>query len=94
MSIIQIMETKLQDTFKPEMLRVGNDSAQHEGHVGVQDMLSDVTHVSIVVVSDKFAGMSRVARSRAVHTAIADEIKLIHAITMLKTLTPEEHQAA
>ena len=90
MSVIQTMETKLQEAFAPQSLRVGNDSAQHEGHVGVQDMQSDVTHVSIMVVSDKFSGMSRVARSRAVHAVIADEIKLIHAITMLKTLTPEE----
>ncbi|MFW0777485.1 MAG: BolA family protein [Rickettsiales bacterium] len=90
MSIIKTMETKLQDAFAPQALQIGNDSAQHEGHAGAREAEGDVSHVSIVVVSDKFAGMSRVARSRAVHAAIADEIKQIHAITMLKTLTPEE----
>lgn len=90
MSIIATLETKLQAAFSPTMLKVWDDSVSHYGHDGATP--GQVSHVSIVIVSDKFNGVSRVDRSRAAMAAIADEIKQIHALTVLKTLTPEEYE--
>ena len=38
--------------------------------------------IDVVIVSDKFEGMGLLDRQRAVHAAIEDEMKTIHAITM------------
>jgi stress-induced morphogen len=83
--------------FAPEMLRVTDDSAHHAGHVGAQGS-SGQTHYNILLVSQAFRGMNRVARFRAVHAAMADEFGAVdgggmHALT-LTLRTPEEHAAA
>lgn len=90
MTIAKRMHEKLEAHFAPEYLKIFDDSAKHAGHESLPEGMSE-SHLGILVVSEKFTGMSRVARSRAVHEAIADEIRLIHAITALKTLTPEEY---
>ncbi len=89
MNMIATIETKLQAALKPAVLKVKDDSVQHYGHDGARE--GHVSHVAILVVSDLFAGVSRVERSRMVHKAIADEVKQIHALTQIKTLTPEEY---
>lgn len=91
MSIAKQMEEKLNHYFAPTFLRILNDSSKHAGHLPDGD--EDESHLGIVVVSDKFAGLNRVARSRAVHEVVAEEIAKIHAVTVLKTLTPEEYSA-
>jgi|CXWL01.1.fsa_nt_gi BolA protein len=85
----QIKE-KLSATFSPTHLEVFDESYKHAGHAGAPEGSSE-THIGIIIVSDYFAGLSRIERSRAVHKAIAEEIKKIHALTVLKTLTPEEY---
>ncbi len=92
MSILQIIETKLQGALSPRLLKVADDSAPHYGHDGATP--GQISHVAIIAVSQHFAGKSRVERSRMVFQAIEDEVKKIHAITMLKTLTPEEYEAS
>lgn len=85
--------------FAPAVLRVADDSAHHAGHVGAGAGLGqgDVgqTHYSVLLVSDAFRGMSRVARSRAVHAALAGEFGAVEAGGMhalaLTLRTPEEH---
>jgi BolA protein len=89
--MIATIETKLKAAFKPEVLKVVDDSVQHYGHDGASP--GHVSHVAILVVSPLFAGVSRVERSRMVHKAIAEEVRQIHALTQLKTLTPEEFKA-
>lgn len=89
MSIAQAMQQKLEAHFAPTFLRISNDSSKHAGHLP-EDV--DESHLGIVVVSEKFAGMNRVARARAVHAVVAEEIAKIHALTVLKTLTPEEYE--
>ncbi len=82
--------------FAPEMLRVVDDSAHHAGHVGAQGS-SGQTHYSVLVVTQAFRGLSRVARSRAVHEALAGEFGAVEAGGMhalaLTLRTPEEHAA-
>jgi len=50
---------------------VRDDSAQHAGHSGARP--GGETHFAVRVVAPGFAGMGRVARSRAVHAALAAE---------------------
>ncbi len=85
----QIRE-KLIATFAPSHLEIFDESYKHAGHAGAPPGSSE-THIGIIIVSDYFSGLSRIDRSRAVHKAIEDEIKRIHALTVLKTLTPEEY---
>lgn len=92
MDVLKTIEKKLEAALKPERLEVRDDSGQHYGHDGATP--GHVSHVAILVVSDAFAGKSRVERTRMVHAAIADEIKQIHALTALKTLTVEEFSRA
>jgi BolA protein len=95
------LHTTLTAAFKPELLRVTDDSAHHAGHVGARGGFGqgDVgqTHFSILLVSTAFTGMTRVARSRAVHAALAGEFGAVEAGGMhalaLTLRTPEEHAA-
>ncbi len=92
MIIKKQIEEKLQEAFTPVYLEIFDDSHKHAGHAGAPQGSSE-THIGIIIVSNHFAGLGRLERSRAVHKAIAEEIKKIHAITMLKTITPEEYRA-
>ena len=87
--------------FAPEVLRVADDSAHHAGHVGAQGGVGQgspgQTHYSVLLVSQAFRGMTRVARSRAVNAALAGEFGEVesggmHALA-LTVRTPEEHAA-
>ncbi len=84
----QRITTYLQQAFAEAQVAVQDDSAQHAGHSGARP--GGETHYSVRVVSPAFAGMSRVARSRAAHEAVAAEFETgLHALS-LRLLTPEE----
>jgi len=91
MKIAQSMQQKLEAHFAPIHLKILDDSAKHHGHEGLPEEMTE-SHIGIFIVSDKFTNLSRVARSRAVHEVVAEEIAQIHAVTALKTLTPEEYE--
>jgi BolA protein len=85
------LEAILTEAFSPVLLRVVDDSARHAGHAGAQP--GGETHYHIVVVSEAFRGLARIARSRAVHTAVATEFASgMHALS-LELRTPEETPA-
>jgi len=82
------LETVLSHTFAPTLLRVVDDSARHAGHAGAQP--GGETHYNVLLVSEAFRGLTRVARSRAVHAAVAAEFAGgLHALS-LTLRTPEE----
>ena len=65
-----------------------DDSARHAGHAGAQP--GGETHFTVLVVAEAFRGMNRVARSRAVHAALAPEFAGgMHALSLVLR-TPEE----
>ena len=64
------METLLRAAFAPSHLAVINDSASHSGHSG--DDGSGESHFTIEIVSDAFAGVSRLQRQRMVNAALGD----------------------
>lgn len=88
MSAKEQIEQKLRAAFLPTQLEILDESHKHAGHSGNPDGKSE-THIGIIIVSESFAGKSRLERARMVHSAIAEEIKQIHAITLLKTLIAE-----
>jgi BolA protein len=78
--------------YAPALLRIDDDSAHHAGHSGAS--AQGETHFTVLLVSDAFHGLSRVARSRAVHAALAAEFGEpeqggMHALS-LTLRTPEE----
>jgi stress-induced morphogen len=84
------LEAVLTEAFSPVVLHVQDDSARHAGHAGAQP--GGETHYNVVLVSAKFAGLSRVARSRAVHEVLAREFAGgMHALA-LTLRTPEEFE--
>ncbi len=46
---------------------------------------------SVIVVSSKFEGMSRLKRHRLVNSSLGDQFEQLHALS-LKTLTPEQYK--
>jgi BolA protein len=86
------LEAVLTGTFAPVLLRVTDDSADHAGHAGAQP--GGETHYSVLLVAGAFRDMNRVARSRAVHAALAAEFSGgMHALS-LTLRTPEEQAKA
>jgi BolA protein len=83
----------LTQAFAPAVLQIQDDSARHAGHSGAQ--AGGQSHYNVLIVSAAFQGVNRVARSRAVHTALASEFGPpeqggMHALA-LTLRTPEEH---
>jgi BolA protein len=80
----------LESRFAPLRLEIEDESAKHAGHAGQKGVTGGQTHYRVVMVSESFAGMSRLARSRAVHAALDAEFKSgLHALS-LSLNTPAE----
>lgn len=59
----------------------------------VLDVQGDGQHFEALIVSDAFAGKTRVARHQLVYAALGDRMRAeIHALSM-RTLTPAEYAA-
>jgi BolA protein len=81
MRIRDEIEQKLQATFAPSRLVVEDDSESHRGHGGWRE--GGQTHFNVTIRASEFAGMSRLARHRAVHSALgADLVGRIHALAL------------
>ena len=75
------IESKLREAFQPMELDVIDESEQHRGHGGWRE--GGETHFRVRMVSETFAGQSRVARQRAVNTCLAEELATtVHALAM------------
>jgi BolA protein len=70
---------KLREGFAPERLEVVDESHKHKGHAGWRE--GGETHFHVILVSEAFAGRSRLDRQRAVYAALADELASgVHAL--------------
>ena len=82
------IEIRLKEQLEPTELRVHNDSEAHRGHGGYDG--SGESHFTVEVVSEKFMGLSRVERQRAVNHALSDLlVSRIHALA-IKARAPGE----
>ena len=92
MSVARSIEGKLSAAFAPLTLDVRDESALHAGHAGARP--GGESHFRVLIVSDRFEGLSRVARQRLVNAALREELAgPVHALAM-STLTPAEFAAA
>ncbi|MFV3076720.1 BolA family protein [Niveispirillum fermenti] len=83
------MRDKLTQALTPHSMTIKDVSHQHAGHAGA-DHPGGETHFDLVIVSDRFQGLSRVARQRLVYGAVADELaERVHALSV-RALTPAE----
>lgn len=81
MSVKAKIEAKLTEAFSPDALDVIDESEQHRGHGGWRE--GGETHFRVVMKATAMAKMNRVARSRAVHKALADELSgPVHALAL------------
>ena len=77
----RIRET-LQAALAPADVEVVDDSARHAGHAGARP--GGETHYSVLAVSPKFEGLSRVARHRLVNEALSAEFGGgLHALSLV-----------
>jgi BolA family transcriptional regulator, general stress-responsive regulator len=79
------LETEIKDAITsgltPESLEVINESAMHAGHAG--DDGTGESHWKVVIRAPSLDPMSRIARHRAVHSALGSAIiGRIHALTI------------
>jgi len=84
------IEAALSGAFAPAALDVVDDSARHAGHAGARDGRG---HFNVDIVSDAFAGLSPIARHRAVYAALGEMMTTdIHALS-IRARTPAEAAA-
>ncbi|WP_128253850.1 BolA family protein [Falsirhodobacter deserti] len=80
MTIAEQIHARLQDAFQPTVLTVTDDSESHRGHAGFRE--GGQTHFNVTIRAAAFAGKSRIARHRAIHTALGDIMGRIHALAL------------
>ena len=79
--VAERIERKLRMAFQPETLAVIDETNQHHGHAGWRE--SGETHFRVEIMSQAFAGKSRVERQRAVYQVLAEELAgPVHALAL------------
>lgn len=75
------IESALRDAFTVKRLEVEDVSEAHRGHSGFRE--GGQTHFDVAITASEFAGLSRLAKHRAVHSALgSDLIGRIHALSL------------
>lgn len=70
---------RLNETLAPSELQVNDDSAAHAGHAGAREG----SHLSVRIVSDRFTGLTRLARHRLVYDSLSTLMPQgIHALVI------------
>lgn len=86
--IAQEIAQRLHAALAPESLQVIDDSDKHRGHAG-HDGRGE-SHFTVDIVAEHFRGLSRVARQRAVNSALGDLLReRVHALA-IKARAPGE----
>ncbi|MEP0964407.1 MAG: BolA family protein [Roseobacter sp.] len=81
MSKRQDIEDSLRKAFAPRDLEVIDDTESHRGHAGFTEGVE--SHFNVRIRSQDFNGLNRLARHRAIHSALgASLIASIHALSL------------
>jgi BolA protein len=81
------LRERLKSNLQPDALVITDESHLHAGHAGAQ---GGGRHYRAHIVTNKFTGLSRVARHRLVYSALQDLMPHpIHALA-LELAAPEE----
>jgi len=79
------LKTRLAD-LAPTILQIDDDSAEHAGHAEARGG----GHFSLIIVSERFAGLTPLARHRAVMARVGDLIPHpVHALA-IRAYAPDE----
>ncbi|HDR1021698.1 TPA: BolA family transcriptional regulator [Pasteurella multocida] len=82
------LTARLSQAFAPHFLQVENESYMHSSGRGAD------SHFKVVLVSDHFEGLSKVARHRKLYQFFAEDLQNgIHALA-LHLYTPKEWESA
>lgn len=75
------IDQRLRDALAPTFLAVINDSDKHRGHAGHDG--GGESHFTVEIEAPAFAGLSRLARQRAVNAALGDLMQArVHALAI------------
>lgn len=78
---------RLEENLRPNQLEVIDDSHRHAGHAGAADGRG---HFTVVVVSQRFAGLGTLQRHKLVYEVVGDMMTTdIHALS-IRALAPGE----
>ncbi|UNK50115.1 BolA family transcriptional regulator [Lysobacter sp. S4-A87] len=84
---VAAIRAALEAALSPQSLEVHDDSHRHAGHAGAADGRG---HFNVDIVSQAFAGLSPIARHRAVYAAVGSLMDTdIHALA-IRARTPDE----
>jgi BolA protein len=73
------IEAELRTALQPQTLEVEDDSHLHAGHAGAREG----RHFTVRLTSDRFNGLSRIARHRLIYDALRELIpRGIHALAI------------
>jgi BolA family transcriptional regulator, general stress-responsive regulator len=87
-SVAEQLRAGLERALHPTRLEITDESERHRGHGGWRE--GGESHFRVVVVSERFQGLSRIDRQRLVHEAAAELLReRIHALS-IRALTPTE----
>ena len=83
----------LDPALAPSLLRITDESAGHRGHGGYRGE-GEESHLSVLIVAERFTGLSRLDRQRLVLGLLPPDFvgKDVHALS-LSTWTPAEWAA-
>jgi BolA protein len=74
-------------SLEPQRLEIVDDSHRHAGHAGAADGRG---HFSVLIVTERFAGLSRLRRHQIVYEAVGDLMTTdVHALS-IQALAPGE----
>jgi BolA family transcriptional regulator, general stress-responsive regulator len=78
---------RLNDGLGPDHLEVIDDSHRHAGHAGAADGRG---HFTVLIVSQRFAGLSTLERHKLVYQVVGDMMTTdVHALS-IRALAPGE----
>jgi BolA protein len=78
MSAVELLKEKLA-SLDPVSIDIRDDSHRHAGHAGAREG----GHYAVVIVAERFAGLSTMQRHRLVYDAVGDLKPLrIHALSI------------
>ena len=81
MRVSETITTKLKQAFTPESIDVVDESHLHEGHAGHRP--GGQSHFRVYIVSQAFAGKSRIDRHRMINAVLAGDLAGgIHALAI------------
>ena len=93
MQIADRMRRKIEEALAPARLEITDDSHRHAGHAG-HDGRGE-SHFRVLIVSDAFAGKSRVERQRLVYDLLSAELQdRVHALSLTTRTTDEAERGS